>query len=89
MLYCGIILIVLASIIGGWVFMCDALPIVEQPRLVWSPIPLLIALLVALVGIVILFFAKWSLGLIGLGASVTGFNLFAGIWHMIYKRFHL
>ena len=48
MLHCGIILIVLASIIGGWVFMCDALPI--PPRLAWSPIPLLIAIFVALVG---------------------------------------
>ena len=86
MLYGGIILIVLASIIGGWVFMCDALPI--PPRLAWSPIPLLIAVVVALVGIVILCLTKWHLGVIGLGASVIGFNLFAGIWHMIYKWFH-
>jgi len=87
MLYCGIVLIILASIIGGWVFMCDALPI--PPRLAWSPIPLLIAVLIALVGIVILFLVKWYFGLIGIGASVIGFNLFADIWHIIYRAFRL
>lgn len=87
MIYFGIVMIVFACIIGGWAFMCDSLPI--PPRLSWSPIPLLIAIFIALGGIIFLFIVKWYWGLIGIGASVMGFNLFALIWHLIYKMFRL
>jgi len=87
MLTSGIILIIVASVIGGWCFMCDALPI--PPGLAQSSIPLLIAALIALVGIVLLFIAKWYTGLIGIVGVVIGFNVFAAIWHSIYQMFRL
>ena len=67
--------------------MCDVLPI--PPRLARSPMPLLLAILIALVGIVLLFIAKWYAGLIGIGGVVIGFNLFAVVWHSIYQIFRL
>lgn len=85
----GTILLVLASIIGGWLFMCDALPRAAVPGLARSPIPLLIAVLIAFVGIVFLFVYKWYAGLLGIGATIIGFNLFAAIWHGIYRIFRL
>jgi hypothetical protein len=87
MLIMSFILIGLASILGGWVFMCDCLPI--PPKLAWSPIPLLVAVLIALVGVVILFVIKWYLGLLGIILSIVGFNLFAALWDYIYRWFRL
>lgn len=87
MLISGIILLVLASVIGGWVFMCDAFPI--PPRLAREPLTLLLASLIGIVAIVILFIVKWYMGLLGIIGAIIGFNVFAGIWHAIYKKFHL
>lgn len=87
MLISGIILILVASIIGGWCFMCDALPL--PPRLAQSPVPLLVAILIALTGIALLFVAKWYAGLIGIVGVVACFNLFAAVWHCVYQVFRL
>lgn len=89
MLITGVVLVALASIIGGWMFMCDARPKADCPKLGRSPIPLLIAVLIAFVGVVFLFIFKWYAGLLGIGASIVGFNLFAGIWDTIYRTFRL
>lgn len=87
MLTVGIILILLASLIGGWVFMCDSLPL--PPKLAWTPAPLFVAVLVGVVGITVLFFVKWYMGLVAIIGVIVGFNLFASIWHVIYKYFRL
>ena len=92
MLVTGVVLVVLASIIGGWMFMCDgryALSMADCPKLGRSPTPLLIAVLIAFVGVIFLFIFKWYAGLLGIGASIVGFNLFAGIWDAIYRIFRL
>jgi hypothetical protein len=89
MLITGVVLVVLASIIGGWRFMCDARPIVDRPKLGMSPIPFLIAALIAFVGVIFLIIFKWYAGLLGIGASIVGFILFAVIWDAIYRFFRL
>lgn len=87
MLISGIVLLVLASIIGGWVFACDAFPI--PPKLAREPLTLLMATPIGIVAIVLLFIVKWYMGLLGIIGAVVGFNVFAGIWYAIYKRFRL
>ncbi len=67
--------------------MCDALPI--PPKLAWSPVTLLVAALIALVGAALLFVVKWYIGLGGIAVAVIGFNLFAAVWHWIYQVFRL
>ena len=87
MLISGMTLLLVASVIGGWCFMCDTLPL--PPQLAQSPVPLLMAILIALTGIVLLFVAKWYAGLIGIVGVVGGFNLFAAVWHYVYQVFRL
>ena len=89
MLITGVVLVFLAGIIGGWRFMCDARPIADRPKLGMSPIPFLIAALIAFVGVIFLIIFKWYAGLLGIGASIVGFILFAVIWNAIYRFFHL
>lgn len=87
MLISGIVLLILASIIGGWVFMCDVFPI--PPRLAREPLTLLVAVLIGIVAIVLIFIVKWYMVLLGIVGAIVGFNVFAGIWNVIYKRFPL
>jgi len=87
MLLCGLILIIIASIVGGWVFMCDALTI--PPMLAQSPTLVLLAVVIALAGTVLLFLVKWYIGLIAIVGSIVGFNLFAAVWSVVYRIFRL
>ena len=87
MLITGIILIFVASLIGGWYFMCDTLTF--PPKLARSPVPLLVAAFIALVGIALLFVVKWYLGLLGIAGAVICSHLFAKFWHRVYKVFRL
>jgi len=67
--------------------MCDSLPL--PPGLAESPVLLFVAVLVGVVGIIVLFFVKWYMGLVAIIGVIVGFNLFAAIWHLIYKYFRL
>ena len=89
MLIVGIILIIVASIIGGWQFMCDALPPGDRPRLARTPEVLLVSVALAIVGIVLLFIVKWYGGLVGIAGVIIGFNVFAAIWHAVYQQYRL
>jgi hypothetical protein len=89
MLIVGIIMIFVANIIGGWQFMCDTMSPGDRPRLARTPEVLLVAVVLALVGIVLLFIVKWYGGLVGIAGVIIGFNVFAVIWHVIYQRLRL
>jgi hypothetical protein len=89
MLVAAITLGILASVIGGWSFMCDAMPEGNRPRLAYSPLPLLLAAALGLIAVVLLFFIKWYASLLGLLALVLSFNFCAAIWHSVYRVFRL
>ena len=82
MLAAGIVLLGLGSVAGGWCSMCDALPAPARPRLGRGPVPLVVAILLSIAGIVALFFVKWYAGLIGIVAAIVAFNAMAAIWHL-------
>jgi hypothetical protein len=47
------------------------------------------AILIALLGVALLFIVRWYAGLIGIVGAVAGFNLFAAVWHYVYQVFRL
>jgi len=89
MLTAGLVLVAFGSIIGGWAFMCDAMPPVNRPRLAWGPGPLLVAVVLAMTGSILLFFVKWYAGLAGIVGSIVAFNVCATVWSVLYPKLRL
>jgi len=89
MLLSAIIFGSVASVVGGWVFMCDAMPDVGRPRMAYCNWPSLLVVLCGLTAIVLFFCIKWYWGLLAIPGLIMAVNSFAGVWNTIYRVFKL
>jgi len=69
--------------------MCDAMVPANRPKLARGPVPLLVAVVLALIGSFLLFFVKWYAGLAGIVGSIVASNLCAALWNFIYQKLRL
>jgi hypothetical protein len=79
----------LTAVVGGWLFMCDAMSEVGRPRLSFAIWPWLLAIVCGVTAIVLFFCIEWWLGLVAIPGLIVLVNSFAGGWHFIYRTFRL